>query len=256
MPREQRLVFDEAAALYDRARPTYPAQLAEDVIAQSGMPPGGRILEVGSGTGKGTQLFASRGYQMLCLEPGPNMAALARDKFADHPNITIEEVTFEDWPLQPEAFDLLISAQAYHWVSPEVRWVKAAAALRAGAPIAIFGNEAAGSDPDLRDEFELAYAEHAPALAPRLLTADSTGPEDEIDASGLFDTVWTSRYRWHRDLDAPSYLQTLETQSDHRLLPEPRRAALFEALAVIIHHAGGTIRLNSSTHLFFARKRS
>ena len=39
--------FDEVADLYDRFRPGYPAALADDVIRLSGIPAGGRILEIG-----------------------------------------------------------------------------------------------------------------------------------------------------------------------------------------------------------------
>ena len=65
---EQRFVFDEIAELYDRARPGYPEALVDDVVALSGIAPGGRILEIGSGTGKATEAFARRGFRIVCLE--------------------------------------------------------------------------------------------------------------------------------------------------------------------------------------------
>ena len=67
MPSRRRLAFGEVAELYDEVRPSYPAELVEDVIALApldGDAP--RALEVGAGTGKATVLFAQRGLSDPC----------------------------------------------------------------------------------------------------------------------------------------------------------------------------------------------
>jgi 16S rRNA A1518/A1519 N6-dimethyltransferase RsmA/KsgA/DIM1 with predicted DNA glycosylase/AP lyase activity len=73
-----RATFDGAALLYDEVRPGYPEELFDDVVSLSGIPAGGRILEVGCGTGQATVPFARRGYRILCVELGENLAAVAR----------------------------------------------------------------------------------------------------------------------------------------------------------------------------------
>src|SRR5919199_6293135 len=70
-----RTSFDEVALLYDQVRPGYPERLFDDVVALSGIPPQGRILEIGCGTGQATLPFARRGYQIQCVELGASMAA-------------------------------------------------------------------------------------------------------------------------------------------------------------------------------------
>jgi SAM-dependent methyltransferase len=72
-----RAIFDEAALLYDEVRPGYPEELFDDIVALSGIPSGGRILEIGCGTGQATVPFARRGYRILCVELGKNLAAVA-----------------------------------------------------------------------------------------------------------------------------------------------------------------------------------
>ena len=42
-----RSVFDQAALDYDAVRPGYPMELVNDVVALSGIPDDGRILEIG-----------------------------------------------------------------------------------------------------------------------------------------------------------------------------------------------------------------
>src|SRR2546430_12182297 len=65
--------FGAVAADYDRYRPRYPDQLADDVVAAL---PGRRVLEVGAGTGIATAAFAARGMAMTCVEPDAEMAAV------------------------------------------------------------------------------------------------------------------------------------------------------------------------------------
>jgi ubiquinone/menaquinone biosynthesis C-methylase UbiE len=56
-----RSTFDRTALLYDKVRPGYPEELFEDVVSLSGVPAGGRVLEVGCGTGQATLPLARRG---------------------------------------------------------------------------------------------------------------------------------------------------------------------------------------------------
>ena len=106
--------FDGVAALYHDARPGYPEALFDELVAFAGLGRGARILEVGCGTGKATLPLARRGFAMTCVEPGENMAAIARRECAAFPDVEIAVARFEDWPLRRAAFDLLISAQAFH----------------------------------------------------------------------------------------------------------------------------------------------
>ncbi|HEX2741111.1 MAG TPA: class I SAM-dependent methyltransferase, partial [Rubrobacter sp.] len=99
-----RKVFDEVALLYDGARPGYPGELFDDIVTLSGIPLEGRILEIGCGTGQATVPFARRGYHVVCIELGENMAALARRNLKGHPQVRTGD--FEQMPLQERAFDL------------------------------------------------------------------------------------------------------------------------------------------------------
>ena len=124
-----RTTFDGAASLYDDVRPGYPEDLFDDVVSLSGIPSGGRILEIGCGTGQATVPFARRGYRILCIELGENMAAVARRNLEGYPQSEVRTGAFEEWTLQEKAFDLAISATAFHWLDPAVAYPKVAGAL-------------------------------------------------------------------------------------------------------------------------------
>ncbi len=53
-----RNVFDTVAELYDEVRESYPKELVQDIMSEFQKPDSIKILEIGSGTGKATTLFA------------------------------------------------------------------------------------------------------------------------------------------------------------------------------------------------------
>lgn len=258
--RPQRGVFDEVAQLYDEVRPGYPAQLVDDALSLAALPDDGRILEVGCGSGQATRMFAPRGLEMVCLEPGAKLAALAAKNLSAHPNVQIVNACFEDWPAPTEPFQLLISAQAFHWIDPEVAFSKAAQVLDVRGAVALFWNGPLAGDSELRRAIDAAYAAHAPELAARLPgtrpRSGHGGPGNDIDASGLFGTVLTSRYPWSAEYGTSAYVKLMQTQSDHRMLPEARRNALLAAVGDAIERLGGSVRVDYVASLYFARRRA
>jgi SAM-dependent methyltransferase len=242
-----RTSFDRKAELYDAARPSYPEALIDDAVARSRIPPGGCVLEIGAGTGKATQLFARRGFAMLALEPGANLAAVLRRNVSAFPNVAVEETTFETWPARPGAFDLVFSAQAFHWIDPKVRYVKSAEVLRPGGALASIRNETRGLEPGLQEELEKAYARWlpSPTWTPSRDTTTSKTRQftSEIERSGLFGPVQVASFPWTARYTTRQYLDLLDTHSDHALLAPERRGPLYEAIASAIERRGGRIEV-------------
>jgi len=242
----RRTSFDDEAERYDRARPSYAEALVDEVIAHSRIPPDGRILEVGAGTGKATVLFARRGYPMVALEPGANLANVLRRNVAAFPKVQIELSTFEEWPGADGSFDLVISAQAFHWVDPKVRYRKAAAALRPGGAFALIRNEQFDLAPSLRAELDDAYARFFPAAADQGASDVETQRREltaEIERSGCFGPVHVAVFPWTQRYTVRQYLDLLGTHSDHAVLEPRLRKPLFEAVAAAIERHGGVLEM-------------
>lgn len=162
-----RASFDAVAALYDEARPGYPAEIVEAIVERAGLPAEGRILEIGCGTGQITRPFAERGYAILALELGPALAALAADHLRPYPRARIQTVAFEDWPAERAAFDLVLSAQAFHWIEPAPGLAKAAEALKPEGALALVWHIDRSEHTDFYRATRALYARYLPSDAQR-----------------------------------------------------------------------------------------
>lgn len=254
--RQQRFTFDEVAELYHLVRPRYPRELFLDLIRLVDLKADDRVLEIGCGTGHATEPLAQRGYSLLCLEPGPSMARVARERLARFANVEVVSVSFEHWPVEPASFALVMSAQAFHWVSPDVRFQKAAAALHPGGHLAIFGATPIREKTALHRALDRAYSAYAPTIASSPTSSRwysaSSPTESLFAASGSFGAVTKRSYHWTREYKTADYLNLMRTQSDHRLLPERQRETLLAELGKIIENHGGSITTRYEAHLFVA----
>jgi SAM-dependent methyltransferase len=250
--------FDEAAELYDRARPGYPPELFEDLTDLAGLGPGARVLEIGSGTGQATLPLAERGFQITAIELGPNLAAVARRKLARFPNVTVVQGAFEDWPLPPEPFDAVVSATAFHWLDPSVRVSRSADALRHGGVLAtIATHHIHGGDSEFFIDVQDCYRRWFPESAGTPLpTGVEVAPDNgELSHSGRFEPATFRRYEWEQPYSAQEYVDLLSTYSDHRALGETRLRPLLDCISRLINERyGGRIRKRYINELRIARR--
>lgn len=257
--REQRLVFGEDAELYDRARPSYPPALLDDVAGLVGTP--ARTLDVGCGTGKATVPLARRGLGGVAVEADPSMAAVARRNLAPHPGWRVEVSDFEAW--QPgdrlAPFDLVCSAQAWHWIDPEVRYAKAHSLLRPGGWLALWWNRPVEEETPLRAAMEEAYESLAPELpargiGPRGIGTRGTATVEAVPAGLAFAEVLRRSYSWSQRYTAAEWTALLRTQSDHRLMEPRRREALLGEVGRLIEDHGDVYTHPYVSLLWAARK--
>lgn len=255
---EQRLSFDAAADLYDTYRADYPSQLAEDLLTTANVTNGDRILEIGCGTGIATVHFAPYGFSLLALEPGGSMAAIAQQKCTAYPNVEFQQTVFEEWPLEAEAFQLIYAAMSFHWIDPEIAFIKTADALAPGGTLAIIGNHPQRGDSELEQVIQRAYekvkAVKPPKAHPRAVADNQGGPVERFNNSGRFGTVFSAEYPHSRTYNADEYVQLMMTMSDHRVMPEVEREWLLGEIHSAIERFGGVKKVEYLVKVHFARR--
>jgi SAM-dependent methyltransferase len=210
---DRALSFGSDAEAYDRFRPGYPDSLVDLVLAHAEGPVT-TALEVGAGTGKATAVFAARGLAVTAVEPDAAMRALLDRQVELHGwDVEVVDATFETLDLDAVApVDLLYAAAAFHWTDPATRWSRAAAALRPGGALAVFGTA--------RDLADLALREAVDALTAGVLVEDPTlsWTIDELRADPAFTDVVETTLPRTASMRADDYVSHLSTVSAYRVL--------------------------------------
>ncbi len=258
---QQRLAFGRVAELYDRARPSYPPAVVDQVIALAGLRPPARILEVGAGTGKATVLFADHGFGVLAIEPSHEMARIARANCARYPAVEIIETDFERWR-PSERLPALVCAAAWHWIQPEVRYQRASEALLPGGTLAAIWTLPDWRRCALRTALSDAYRAAVPQLRADFPMHPDSRPTSlagdwraQIESSERFTRPVVRTHRWSHDYPSDDYVLLLQTHQDHILLGDARRAKLLGAIAAAIDAAGGVLTMPFATRLCVATRR-
>ncbi len=258
-----RHTFDYDAELYDRARPGYPEQLFEDLLVLGRLKPGDAVLEIGCGTGQATVSLARRGFRLLCVELGENLAAVARRKLAQFPHVEVVTSAFETWEPRGAKFDAIFAATSWHWLDPHVRYLKAARVLKPAGVLAIVSGGHAcppNFDPfftQIQPCYE-AIGEGDPTWPPPYYLPP--GPDEvpdertEIEQSGLFGDVRVRRYLWTVDYTADQYIDVLNTYSGHIAMEQWKRDKLYtEVRRLFEARPDGRIRKHYLSILHVAR---
>ena len=267
--------FNDVAADYDRFRPRYPGAVFDDLAAELGLDASSRILEVGCGPGVATEAMISRGWSVLAVEPGAELARLARAKF-DRRHFSVEESTFDEWDPGERRFDLVVSAQAFHWVAPELRWERAAAALVEGGALALVSNEALAegsffdvmeSSREWREEWGVDDGETFTWRALRRLVEEfssdigalweALSPQGSaVRAGDSFTPPEVRLYPWSATYSTVEALGLLATYSRYLAMDLVRRETLFERLGALIERDyGGVLERPYATVVAVARRR-
>jgi len=255
------MTFDSAADLYQQARPEYLEQLYEAMIAAAGLGADDRLLEIGCASGKATLPLARRGFRITCVEPGSALADEARRNLASFPEVEVVQSTFEDIdPAQHEPFDLVFAATAWHWLDPAVRYRRTWELLRPGGHLAVWGATHVfpeGGDrffADLQQVYD-EIGEGLPEGATYPRPGELSDQREDIEVSGLFESVLVRHFEWEVTYDADGYIGLLDTFSGHLAMePWQRRRLYSEIRRRLGERADGLLHRGWGAVLHVARR--
>jgi SAM-dependent methyltransferase len=238
--REIARVFNEVPELYDRVRPGYPDELFADLVAMTGLHNRSSVLEVGCGTGQATRSLAALGFPLTSLEPGAQMAELARQRLTTFDNLTIETSTFEEWDDRGARFDVLVAASSWHWIDPSVGWQRAHDLLNPGGWMALLGHtvvrrpaepEVYAETADLHERFSPGNPGWGhPPLEDEVPATDKGWGAVE-DPGRLFGPPIVRRYQTVQWFDGEGFADLLRSTSLYRRLERDVREPLLDAIA-------------------------
>ena len=275
-------VFDGVAAEYDAVRPSYPLELVDAAIAAGSLDRDSAVLEIGSGTGKLTELLVARDLRVHAVEPGANLVEMARTRLGATGGVEFEIARFEDVRLPEAGFDAVFSATAFHWVEPTVGWKKVAALLNDGGLLALLTHIAVHDERSagMEEEMFRIVREHGPATgmdwtipstleatlaAAHAQTSNVSAVWDVImnnrkhaltvpEAAGLFEDITVTTALESHEQPADEVLAHLQTTSFWFMLEADRREPFEDAYRALIDQNGGTYAYTSAAVLMTAKR--
>ena len=264
---EQGLGFDNVPEIYDRVRPTYPPELFDELLSYLGSAPerGLRAVEIGPATGQATRSLLERGIAVTAVEPGARLAAYLSRKLADFSTLEVVNAKFEDAPLEPGAYDLILAATSFHWVDRASRWERCQALLNGRGALAIVSTNQIESvaDGGFFARVQPVYDRHQPDNGEDEggfeLPGEDVVPQEytEIDASQLFGEVALHRYRWDQRYTTQEYGDLMRSYSRTQAMePAAQDALISDVCALIDSEFGGSITRPLVITLTLGRRRA
>ncbi len=252
--------FDGVADLYDRYRPAPPTPVVEALIHLSGIGAQSRVVEFGCGTGQLSGPLAAAGAELICVEPGARLAAIAARNLLPFSTARVECATFEDWPLPIELFDAVVVANAFHWLDTDLRLTKPTALLRSGGRLAIVHtHHVRGGTPGFAEASQHSYVRSGLAAD---LTFTPPLPEDlpvsypELEQVPAFVSVRRERFHIPTRYRTDEYTGLLRTDSLVNTLNPESKAQFLDDIALLIDNSfGGLIERSYLYELVVATRR-
>ena len=249
--------FDNAVEEYDDNRPMYPTQLFADLLAYQPLGTNSCALEIGLGSGKASKPVLDTGCRLVGVEPGEQLAAVAKARFQSYPNFSLHQQTLQEYQGREGSFDLIYAATAFHWIAEEYGYPRVYELLKPGGTFARFAYHA-GQDQGrkaLAEEIQEVYR----ACMPGSKTPVLFGQADAERLAGLavkygFADSTYKLYHITKDFTADRYIDLLKTYPNHMALEETNRKKLFHGIYQAIVRHGGVITIYYTMDMELARK--
>ena len=256
---ERKNWYSPAAEAYNSTRPKYPSELVAKAVNTAELSSSSRILEIGSGPGTATTSFAELGCRMVCIEPNPDFCNLARMNCKSYPSVEVINRSFEDWNLEPEAFDAVLAASSMHWIPAEISYAKASSALRKDGRLILLWNKELQPCKSMQDALSDVYQLHAPSLGRyedrKTQEAILIGLGQMMLDSGRFRNLATETIETSLAYTSDQYVSLLGTYSSYLKLDRRTKNVLFAGLRqCILEKGAGEIRLSHLSTYHIAQK--
>jgi SAM-dependent methyltransferase len=168
--------------VYERSRPAYPVEGVRWVLPSTAR----RVLDLGAGTGKLTEVLLDLGLDVVAVEPSEPMRA----RIAGRAEVLAG--TAERLPLADASVDAVLVGQAFHWFDAERALAETARVVRPGGTLGLLWNVLDDSAQWVKRLGGLIAAEdlvsHLDGVAPFTGRSDWCDPEhDEFDYSQSLD---------------------------------------------------------------------
>jgi hypothetical protein len=172
--------------------------------------------------------------------------------------VSVVRSTFEEYLLEPSSFDLAISADAFHWIPPQIGYPKMASALKQTGSAALFWHLSLDPGTGWSSAIDEIYRRRAPQFP----NSDWPSFETLVDiirnnfqTFGHFGEVTVKSYAWSEIYTTEKMIKLLGTHSSYRGMSGQLRASINAETRLVLDAFGGRVEKPFQVALFHARLR-
>ncbi|WP_182525450.1 class I SAM-dependent methyltransferase [Nocardioides dongkuii] len=212
--------FGAVAEAYHRGRPAYPREAAAWLVGDQPT----TVLELGAGTGKLTRDLVALGHDVHATDPDEAMLEVLR---RDLPDVRVSVAGAEEIPAPDASYDVVVSAQAFHWFDLDRALPEIARVLKPGGRLALVWNE--------RDE-RIPWVRR---LGRIIGTQDQLrDPTEAVATSGLFGFVEDTAFKHWQVVQRRTILDLVRSRSNVATLDEEAREAMLAQVLALYDDYG------------------
>ncbi|MGV2827159.1 class I SAM-dependent methyltransferase [Myxosarcina sp. GI1(2024)] len=250
--------YSSVADAYHRTRPRYHQTVCDLVKQLTNLTSSSTVLELGCGPGTATVSLAKLGWSLVCLEPSYEACQLAKQNCREYPQVEIINTSFEAWELDGQKFDAVLAATSFHWLDPQVKYQKTAAALKDNGFLILLWNTPPQIELGLYKSLQKIYQTYAPKIEYQSIATHSSNLNQivrAVDNSGYYDVWQSEELVCEVTYSLDEYLTLLSTLSPYIMLDTHARKSLFENIREILQkECGATLQLSHLMSWQIARK--
>lgn len=236
---------------YVRYRPGYPDAVVAVLREEVGLSPGWVVADVGSGTGLSARPFLEHGNAVHGVEPNPDMRRAAETLLAGQSGFRSVSGRAEATTLPDRSVELVLVAQAFHWLDPVAARREFLRILRSGGWVALCWNtRRTATTPFLRG-YERLLDRHGTDYARVRHDRDVRSR-----VSGFYGGAYTERRLYNEQLlDLEGLRGRILSSSYTPAEGDPGRADLERGIRQLFHsHADdGLVRIQYDLEIYVGR---
>ena len=212
-PDDPALSFAEVAAAYDAGRPSYPPDAVRWILGGEPL----RVLDLGAGTGKLSEVVAKLGHDVVAVDPSKQMLEYAKKLRG----VDTMPGRAEGIPLGPASVDAVLAGQAFHTFDHDKALAEIARVLKPGGVLGLLWNDYDTVVPWVRRFARLVFED---------ATKRGGGgePMTVLLQSDLFAAPERKTFRHWHELDKPTLRLLAQSISRVALLPESKRIGVLD----------------------------
>jgi SAM-dependent methyltransferase len=244
--------FSSRVENYVKYRPGYPKAIVEFLRAECGLTPASLIADIGSGTGKLTELFLQNGNPVIGIEPNREMREAAERLLKDYPRFESVSATAEATTLGKHSLDFIVAGQAFHWFKREPTRQEFLRILKPGGWVALIWNDRkTDASPFLTayEELLVTYAIEYRAVNHKNLDPTTIG--SFFGPAGFMRATFPNAQTFDlAGLEGRLLSSSYAPESGH-----PKHLPMREALRVLFneHQSNGQVVLECDTALYYGQ---